>query len=154
MKKIILLFFIFPNYTSAQEFRCFELDNLNSFDNWSVLRDDFEKHQILLIGEAPHIMPANTYLQTELLIYLNSNFDLKHALIEWGNAEAFLINKFLETGDSAFFNKSFYDFTKFLEAQDAFQKLYEYNQNLEDEKKIKFTGLDFEREPALTSSIC
>ncbi|MCH7514492.1 MAG: hypothetical protein IH947_11210, partial [Bacteroidetes bacterium] len=118
-----------------------------------VLNDDFRAHQIVLLGEAPHGVPANTFLQAELFIYLNKHLGTKILLIEFGSSDAYLLNKYLKTGESKYFEKSYYGYKKFSEAKNAMIKLFNYNKSLSKDGKLKIVGLDFEREPSLTATV-
>jgi hypothetical protein len=154
MKRFAILILVFQ-YTLlfAQSSYCVDFTNLDSLKNFPVINEDFKNKKIILLGEAPHNMPANTFLQVEFLIYLNKSLGTKVLLIEFGGSEAYLLNKYLQTGDLKYYSKSYYGIKRALEAKLSIQKLYEYNKLLHENEKIKIVGLDFEREPALSFTI-
>ena len=98
-------------------------------------------------------MAANSILQTDLFIHLNKQFGVRHLLIEFGRAEAYLYNQYLQTGDEWFLNHTFQGFSRYKEFFPSWKKLYDYNSGLDSSKKLVVHGLDFEREPGLSASI-
>ncbi|MGB3466198.1 MAG: hypothetical protein WBA74_13050 [Cyclobacteriaceae bacterium] len=153
MKYLLFIFFVLPLAASSQELKCVDAHNYESLADWQTFDDDLRTHSLILVGEGPHIMPVNTYLQTDLLIHLNARYGTRYAIIEWGLAEAYLLNKYMKTGDPKYYNKTFEGSRNFKEAREAIEKLYHYNKSVPDSAKVKFVGVDFERDPALTSSI-
>jgi hypothetical protein len=76
------------------------------FAQYELFNEDIEEKKIIIIGEM-HYMEANYTLQPDLLIHLNKHFGLRHLLIEFGRAEAYLYNRYLKTGDLAYLDKTF-----------------------------------------------
>jgi len=150
-KRIVFFLLLLPSFLSGQELQCLDVSDYSTLGNWQSFEEDLKSHSLILIGEGPHGMPANTYLQTELLIHLNKKYGTRFSLIELGSAEAYLINKYLKTGDKKYFDKTLN--RNFAEAHEAIEKLYDYNKLIPDSLKIEFFGVDFERDPALTASV-
>lgn len=105
-----------------------------------------------MLGEL-HYMAANSTLQTDLFIYLNKRYGVRHLLIEFGRAEAYLYNQYLLTGDEKYLSKTFQGFSRYKEFFTSWRKLYAYNLELNSRKKMVVHGLDFEREPGLSTSM-
>ncbi|AHM62798.1 hypothetical protein D770_22765 [Flammeovirgaceae bacterium 311] len=130
---------------------CLELEQ-TKFEQFDVLNQDIEDKKIILLGEH-HYMAANTPLQTDLFIHLNKQVGVRHLLIEFGRAEAYLYNQYLQTGDEKYLNKTFAGFSRYKEFFPGWRKLYAYNAGLDSGKKMVVHGLDIEREPGLSASM-
>ena len=98
-------------------------------------------------------MAPNSAIQTELLIYLNKQFGIRHLLIEFGRAEAYLYNQYLKTGEAWYINHTFQGYSGYVEFLSAWKELYNYNLRLDNSKKLEVHGLDFEREPSISASL-
>jgi hypothetical protein len=122
------------------------------FAQYELFNEDNDGKKIIMIGEM-HYMEANYTLQPDLLIHLNKHFGLRHLLIEFGRAEAYLYNRYLKTGDLSYLDKTFSGFNHFEKFFTGMERLYKYNTGLDGNKKIVVHGLDFEREPGLSTSL-
>lgn len=122
------------------------------FEHYDLLNQDIEDKKIIMLGEE-HYMAANTILQADLFIHLNKQFGVRHLLIEFGRAEAYLYNQYLQTGDEWYINHTNPGFNKSEEFLSSWKKLYDYNSRLDSSKKLVVHGLDFEREPGLSASL-
>ena len=98
-------------------------------------------------------MAANSAIQTELLIHLNKKFGIRHLLIEFGRAEAYLYNQYLKTGEAWYINHTFQGYRGYVEFLSAWKELYNYNLRLDNSKKLIVHGLDLDREPSLSASL-
>lgn len=130
---------------------CLDLERPD-FANYTHFNQDIGKKKIIMIGEM-HYMEANYTLQPDLLIHLNKHFGVRQLLIEFGRAEAYLYNRYLKTGNLSYLSQTFPGFNHFDKFFTGMKKLYEYNLVLERKKKIIVHGLDFEREPGLSTSL-
>jgi hypothetical protein len=130
---------------------CIDLDKPD-FVNYDLFNQDIVGKKIIIIGEM-HYMEANYTIQADLLIYLNRRFSVRHLLIEFGHAEAFLINRYLKTGNESYLNQTFPGFNHYEKFFTSLKKLYDYNSGLDSHKKLMVHGLDFEREPGLSTSL-
>lgn len=122
------------------------------FEHYDLFNQDIEDKKIIILGEF-HYMAANSIIQADLLIYLNKHFGVRHLLIEFGRAEAYLYNQYLQTGDEWYLNHTFPGFNRYEEFFSSCEKLYDYNSRLDNGKKLVVHGLDFEREPGLSASM-
>ncbi len=105
-----------------------------------------------MLGEY-HYLKANFTIQAELLIHLNKQFGVRNLVIEFGWAEVYLYNKYLETEDLYYLNHTSFGFSHFDIFYAALKRLYDYNLGLPTDKKLKVHGHDFEREPGLSASL-
>lgn len=130
---------------------CVDLDKID-FERYDLFNQDIKNKKIIIIGEI-HYLEANYIVQTDLLIHLNKHFGVRHLLIEFGRAEAFLYNQYLKTGSERYLNQTFPGFCQFEKFLIGINKLYEYNLGLSSDNKLIVHGLDFEREPGLSASL-
>ena len=147
----ILLLHSFLPIFAQDNLYCVDL-NQTDFENYDFFNQDIEDKKIIMIGEN-HYMAANSILQTDLFIHLNKKFGVRHLLIEFGRAEAYLYNQYLQTGDEWYLNHTFQGFSRYKEFFSNWKKLYDYNSGLDSNKKLVVHGLDLEREPGLSASI-
>ncbi|MCG8309778.1 MAG: hypothetical protein MI975_20450 [Cytophagales bacterium] len=144
------LFPYFPVFAQGSVY-CLNLEK-SDFLHYTHFNQDIVKKKIIMIGEM-HYMKANYIIQADLLIHLNKHFGVRHLLIEFGRAEAYLYNRYLKTGDLSYLNKTFPGFNHFDKFFTGIKKLYEYNLGLDHNKKLIVHGLDFEREPGLSTCL-
>lgn len=125
----------------SQNKNCIE----SSFEyvNFNFSKEDLENDLLFLVGES-HGVALNPKLQFQLLQYLHRNAGVRYLHLEGGYAEAYLLNHFLSTGDSAIFE--FCVHTVFKEQRAMYQELYKWNNSLNEENKIEVVGFDFEHE--------
>lgn len=154
LRSVFLTFLIplsfFPVFAQDSVF-CLDLEKPN-FANYTHFNQDIGKNKIIMIGEM-HYMEANYTLQPDLLIHLNKHFGVRHLLIEFGLAEAYLYNRYLKTGNLSYLSQTFPGINHFDKFFTGMKKLYEYNLVVDYKKKIIVHGLDFEREPGLSTSL-
>lgn len=137
---------------SAQDVHyCVDL-NQTDFENYNLFNEEIQGKKIIMVGEM-HAMAASSIIQVDLFIHLNKHFGVRHLLIEFGRAEAYLYNQYLQTGDEWYINHTFHGFKMHREFLLSWKKLYAYNLELRTDKKLVVHGLDFEREPGLSASI-
>lgn len=147
----ILLLQSFLPVFAQDNLYCVDL-NQTDFENYDLFNQDIEYKKIIMIGEQ-HYMAANSILQADFFIHLNRKLGVRHLLIEFGRAEAYLYNQYLETGDEWYLNHTFHGFNRYKEFFSNWKKLYDYNSGLVSSKKLIVHGLDFEREPGLSASL-
>lgn len=147
---ILALLSFSPSFTQGTVY-CVDLDQLN-FEQFDLLNQDVKNKKIILVGEM-HYMAPNSIIQADLLIHLNKHFGVRHLLIEFGRAEAYLYNQYLHTGDEWYLDHTFHGFSRFKEFYASMKRLYSYNSELDKNKKLVVHGLDFEREPGLSASL-
>ena len=113
----------------------------------SILDKDLKKYDVFLAGER-HAVEKNYDIKLAFIKYLNQKADVRYILSEDGYSISAYLNEYLETGDeeildyvfeyfktSYWWNKEHYEFYK---------KLREYNETLDEDKKIILVGIDVE----------
>ncbi len=154
--KLLSLIFALANLSFLSAFAqdsvyCVDLHQPD-FEQYTLLNQGIEGKKLIMLGEM-HYMAANSTIQTGLWIYLNQRFGVRHLLIEFGQAEAYLYNQYLQTGDEWYINHTFQGFSGYVEFISAWRKLYEYNLGLDSSKKLVVNGLDLERDPGLSATM-
>jgi hypothetical protein len=96
------------------------------------------KSQFYFVGQA-HNNEANTIIENELLIALNSKYNVQYDILEYCHSAAFLINQYLKTGNESFLKiinpEAKFNFIKAIKA---------HNDTIDKNRNIQFYGLDFE----------
>lgn len=138
--------------TSAQDsLYCVDLEQ-PAFEHYDLLNQDMQGKKIIMLGEM-HYKAANSILKADLLIHLNKHFGVRQLLMEFGRAEAYLYNSYLESGDEWYLKQTTFGFRGYQEFLTSWRRLYDYHRGLPEHKKIKVHGLDLEREPGLSASL-
>lgn len=94
--------------------------------------------RFFLKGEIHEFPEQNGRSLLALLQYLHANNNVRYLVMECGPDQAFLANKYLETGDDSLL-------TKLYLAKTFWPGVNEFNRQLPNEKKIKVLGYDFNR---------
>lgn len=120
-----------------------ETENLSSFQ---VLDSIAENNRFIFTGEDHRVEKLNTVLETKMMKYLNTK-GYNYYLMEAGWASAWMVNRYILTGDSAaeqilstYYSRNFFN---------MFKGLKEHNDTLPEERKIHAVGLDIERDAPL-----
>lgn len=149
---VLSALFLSSSFAFAQDaIYCADL-NQPDFEHYDLFNQDIENKKVIMIGEM-HYMAPNSIVQANLLIHVNKHFGIRHLLIEFGQAEAYLYNQYLQTGDEWYLQYTFHGASHFEEFYSSMKNLYEYNLSLDNDKKIMVHGLDYEREPGLSATI-
>ena len=130
---------------------CIDLEQ-PAFDQYDFFNKDIEGKKIVMLGEM-HYKAANSILKVDLLIHLNKHFGVRQLLLEFGRAEAYLYNSYLQSGDEWYLKQTIFGFNRYQEFLISWRRLYSYNKDLPENRKIIVHGLDFEREPGLSASL-
>ncbi|QCK15210.1 hypothetical protein DCC35_10870 [Mangrovivirga cuniculi] len=125
-----------------------DFNDLN-FNSFNELNSDFEGKKLIILGER-HYLKSNYILQPELFIYLNKQFGIRHGIIEFGYAEAYLYNQILKTGEKSYLNYTSPGLSDYQLFFAGMEKLYEYYLTLDSGQKLLVHGFDLEREPGLS----
>ncbi len=94
--------------------------------------------QVYFVGQL-HNNEANTIIETELLLSLNAKFNVQYEVLEYSHSVAFLVNRYLSTGNE-FFLKFIHPDAKF----EYVKNIKAYNDGIDANKRIRFYGVDFE----------
>lgn len=115
-------------------------------------KEDLNNYNIILIGEN-HAVSVNYILKFEFLKYFHENYNFNHLLEEIPISQAFLINLYLDSGNENILNQikkhTYKTYFCTQEHFDFYRKLYKYNQNQQQEKRISIVGADVEHQPIL-----
>ncbi len=108
---------------------------------------DFSESQYILLGEV-HGFADVQDVDMALLKLLNSKYQLKHYIAEVDDAKAWLLNKYLATGDESLLHSVFRSWERDtaqwanLPYFSKYQKLYEYQKQLLPNQKVTVVGID------------
>ena len=114
---------------------------------WMELDKDYE---VFLIGEH-HNVSVNPKLLEKIFKHLYFNANARYLLIEYGSAEAYLYNRYLETGDTTYLADTWN--YQFIEYREMWHNLYEFNKVIPKKDKIEVIGVDFEWKQSLLRMI-
>ncbi|HMQ83055.1 MAG TPA: hypothetical protein PKA00_09110 [Saprospiraceae bacterium] len=124
-----------------------EPENLNGF---AKLSDQLKDNKVILTGES-HAVAANYILEEAMLHFLVDKNWLDYYMPEWSFSACWHLNRYLETGNSSILSRlfSYLEGTSFWtrDAYDHWTRLYEWNQQLDEEHKIKLVGIEIEQQP-------
>lgn len=92
-----------------------------------------ENSSLILLGEMHHTQEIYD-LEFEFIKYLNK-FGYRNVILEIGYSSRYLIERYLETGDETYYPLIF-------DEGGLIKKIYEYNKELPEDKKISVWGFD------------
>ncbi|HEY0652987.1 MAG TPA: hypothetical protein VGD65_07660 [Chryseosolibacter sp.] len=122
----------------AQNFEC--LSEGSTSDAMQQAFGDLwaKKSPAIMLGIAEGV-GINQELYLSLIKLCNRNLGIRHIACERSHGEAFLFNKYLETGNENYLG---YEYEWSEEMRIAFRDLYEFNRTLPEGKKLVFLGID------------
>jgi hypothetical protein len=150
MKKYLFLLLILAGITGrvqADDKKTTIIDTLHLYaDTFAGLHDldsvvkDFD---VFITGENHTYLKSNAKLWVKMIKYLHQNAGVRNVLIEYGYSSGWLINQYIQTGDSVLFEvlKAY----SFKELAYAYKDMMEYNKTLPSDQKLYFSGIDLER---------
>ena len=95
-----------------------------------------------VVGEA-HSISVNAVMMFEIIKYLNSSQGYRYFVWEVNYELSYLINEYLNDGDELLLKKALRQYGRDREAYlTLFEKLYNLNLSLDENRKIKFIGID------------
>lgn len=110
---------------------------------------DYDKYDLFVSGEW-HATQKNFDVQMSIIKNLSENSDLKYIIAEDSMGNAMCINNYLHTGDISKLDVVFESlkgtFAGNNESYEFYKKLYEFNKNLPENKKITYLGMDIEHQ--------
>ncbi len=111
-----------------------------------ILKQKLRKYKLVLLGEGgSHYLQFYEPLRFVWVKFLSSNFGLTHFFMEFGHSSDILCNQYLQTSDTSYLPKA-----RFTRNKIFWTNLSSYNSSLEENKRMKSFGIDFER----THSYC
>lgn len=138
--KLICLFFLvavtYQAYCQEISHKCFEEFSENETD---ILKNETRGNfEVTLLGEA-HGVSGNHNIFYQIVKFLSNDRGVRYVMLERSYGDAYLLNIYLRTGDEKFLK---YDPSWSEEMRQSYKKLYQYNGNLPEERKIRFVGVD------------
>ncbi len=100
------------------------------------------KSEIYLFSDDYRI-ESSVELKFQLITTLNQKCGVRNIIIGAGSSEAWLYNRFFSTGDSTLLENTAGN--NFSMVRDFWTRLYHFNKNLPDIRKLKFIGIDSEK---------
>lgn len=131
------------NNSSKVEYVALDIEENEDYSSFELLKRSVDDYNIFFTGENHLFRNSNYKLQLKMLKFLHQNRGVKHLLLEFGFSRGYLVNNYVQTGDSTLF-KVLDDYSF-----DEYSKLYKgiraYNETLHDTDKIVVHGIDLER---------
>lgn len=123
------------------------LNNTNNYSDLDILKYKLNDKEIILTGEV-HGVKSNKMLEMKLMKYLKQKINIKYYLMEVPYSQAYILNKYLETGDEQILNTYFKcceNTTRYtVDEYNFIKELYEFNKQFDDNNKIHVVGIDIE----------
>ena len=123
------------------------LDDIDDFSGLELIKKDLKNKKIVFTGE-DHALNKDNLFKIKMIKYLKKEMELNYCLDEIPYTSAYFINKYLETGDENILKRVFKNSkgTAFCNKDDyrSYKQLYEFNQTLPENKRIKILGPDIE----------
>lgn len=122
-----------------------DIEDNEDFATFNISKEDLENNEVFLTGEF-HGVNVNNDLDLKFLKFFKKKAGIKYYLVELSPSKGILLNKYLETGNEVFIDKFMIDnymngiWNK--EFYDKWKRIYEFNNGLEDDEKIKVLCLD------------
>ena len=118
----------------------------SDFSSFAIFDSIVKTKKIFFIGEDHTYRKSNSLMQMQFLRYLHQKAGVRVLMFEFGPSVGWMVNHYIQTGDSTYFQsfKNYY----FLDFQELYKDLYEFNQTLDSANKISVVGIDMERSPS------
>lgn len=127
------------------------IDLDNKIETFHILDEDLKSKEIFFTGEV-HGIKTNADLHMKFLKYFKEKVDFKYYLAEFSYSNAYFLNKYLNTGDIRILEDVFEELKgSYSWNKDSFEfwvNFQQYNNNLEEERKIQVIGIDIELQPS------
>ncbi|MEM6805653.1 MAG: hypothetical protein AAF696_29920 [Bacteroidota bacterium] len=121
----------------------------SSLQSFELMDTVLQEHEFFFAAEQ-HWKAVNSQLQFRFLQYLHQRAGVRNLLLEGGYSYAYLINKYLKTGDGKLLDKVLQDIPVCPKDQrKLFERIRNYNLELAAEDRIEVHGIDLEHSPIL-----
>lgn len=125
------------------------LEDEDEFLDLTIMDADLDDKEIFFTAEL-HGVLTNSRLQMKFLKYFKAKTNFDYYLIENSYSAAYFLNKYLDSGDISILEELYVPLRgTYAWTQDSFQHwqdLYEYNQGLDLEDRIRVVGIDIEHQ--------
>lgn len=112
-----------------------------------LIKDTIKDKKIIFSGEY-HSRQKDDLFRMKLIKYLKEQIGINYYLAELGYSNTYFLNKYLESGDESILIKLFSNLEGAQvynqDDYDFFKELYEFNNTLKEEDRIKIIGVDIE----------
>lgn len=126
-----------------------DLEDNDDFSSFQLLDNDLKDKEIFFTAEN-HAIKANSELELKFLKYFKEKADINYYLMELSYSDSCFLNQYLKTGDESILEEMYKPlkgtFAWNKQGYEYWNKVYEYNKTLPDDKKIKIVGIDIEHQ--------
>jgi cytochrome c553/erythromycin esterase-like protein len=124
-------------------YKILNLENDDDYSSFNMLDSIVGDYRVFFTGENHMFRSSNRKLQLKMFKYLYDKAGVRTLFIELGYARGYLMNEYIQTGDSTIYNiLKTYSFDIYSE---FYKDLQEFNETLDSNQKIKVIGIDVER---------
>jgi hypothetical protein len=125
----------------------------SNFLSFEPLDSVVSQYQFFFTGEE-HRKKVNTQLQLNFLLYLHQKANVRNLIVEGGYSYGYLLNSYLESGNERILDKALAVAPICPEnMRIMYRAIRRYNQELEQEDRIKVVGIDLEHSPELSLQV-
>lgn len=101
-----------------------------------------------------HRKKINTQLQLNFLLYLHQMAGVRNLIVEGGYSYGYLLNSYVQSGNERILDKALAVAPICPDNMRAmYQRIYAFNQKLEEKDRIKVMGIDLEHSPELALQV-
>lgn len=145
---VFTLGILLASTVSAQQpsFSKLNIQNDGNYESFSMLDTVVPNYHVFFTGENHLFRKSNYMVELKMFKYLHQKAGVRHLFMEFGYSRGYLVNKYVQTGDSTVF-KVLDDYS-FPELALFYKGLYDYNKTLDSSQKIQVHGIDIERHMA------
>jgi len=119
------------------------LDNSETVTGFDKLNAVAGNYRVFITGENHTYLESNSKLWVQQIKYLHENAGVRNVMIEYGYASGWLINEYIQTGDSTLLAVlKDYSFSQYA---DAYVSLRKFNESLDPAERVSVVGIDLER---------
>jgi hypothetical protein len=115
----------------------------SSFAGLELLDDTLSQFKVFITGENHTYTESNARLWLKMIKYLHANAGVRNIMFEYGYTYGYLVNEYLQTGDTTLFSSI--DQFAYKEYSAVIKELREFNEELPDSAKLYFAAIDIDR---------
>ena len=115
----------------------------SSFTGLELLDDTLSQFRVFITGENHTYTESNARLWLKMIKYLHANAGVRNIMFEYGYTYGYLVNEYLQTGDTTLFSSI--DQFAYKEYSAVIKELRQFNEELPDSAKLYFTAIDIDR---------
>lgn len=142
MKQYLLALLLFFTTIAFGQSEC--LLNPDSKVTESSMNKTLIVSDAIIVGEL-HGVLGTIEIKLELIKKLNSEFSYTAVFMEIGKSAAYIYNLFLQTGDTILLESPAMPYSIKKQEKEFWKNLFNYNQSLPKNARLKIYGVDFER---------